>query len=68
MKVYLNKVTKFVNDYHRGRYPGQRLGQAFVNEFLTDIRGEETQELFYTNDKKATSIIFENFTTLDEEN
>ena len=66
MKIYLNKVSNFMVQYHKGAFPSQRLGQAFVNEFLEPIRGEETQELFYSDDNKATKIIYEKFTGLDE--
>lgn len=46
------ETTGFLEDFDVGKFPHQRMGQAFVNRFL---RGSDaiTKSLFYIEDEKA---------------
>jgi hypothetical protein len=51
-------VIQFINEYHSGRWPNLRFGQAFVNEFLPDDNSPLAQDLFYSeNDQQALETI-----------
>lgn len=45
--VKLSDYESFVIKWHLGLFPGQRLGQAFMNEFLPD---QADSEVFYEED------------------
>ena len=51
------ELLEFEKDYYDGKYPNQRLGQAFCNKFnITN------QEIFYEeNDKTARFLIWQEF-------
>lgn len=49
----------FMENYNRGQYHHERLGQAFVNEFLVD---HPDPELFFEEDlSRAEAIITERY-------
>ena len=64
MKVPASKFKVFWQDFFKnGKYPNQRLGQAFVNHFFGT--GGGYQELFYEKDvHKAESYIWNNLIDL----
>lgn len=49
-KIHITAYCAFVRCYDRGYFPGQRFGQAFVNQFYPES-GEETSVLFYTEER-----------------
>lgn len=49
----------FMENYNRGLYHNERLGQAFVNEFMVD---RNDPDLFYEEDRrKAAAVIAERY-------
>ena len=54
-KVAFDDLRSFMWSYARGQYGPERLGQAFVNEFLVD---RQDPDLFYEEDNhKAYQMI-----------
>jgi len=51
-KITSEQYSKFITDYFNEKYPNQRLGQAFINEFAP--MGYTNAKLFYSNDKTYT--------------
>jgi len=67
-KLSYTEVKNFENRYYAGKYPNQRLGQAFYNEFLDDV-ADEVANLFYVGDEKeAKKIIWANYWNGEAEN
>lgn len=55
MKINSANVNNFLTQYHQGKYPHQRIGQAFCNAF-----GVTNPRLFYVYDENvACSIIWD---------
>lgn len=55
-------VQKFLQDYNAGKFPGQRLGQAFVNKFGHDRCANHHGAgpcLFYMDDARAVKAVWE---------
>lgn len=54
-KLKTHQVVKFINEYYKGKYGSQRLGQAFMNRFK--FAGDSF--LFYqTKDSVSQSHIY----------
>ena len=54
-KVSIEDLRSFMGSYAKGQYGPERLGQAFVNEFLVD---RQDPDLFYEEDNhKAYQMI-----------
>lgn len=59
MKLPAHEIVSFYMRWRKGAFPHQRVGQAFVNEFLRD--GQPHAELFYEpSDAESLRFIWEN--------
>ena len=57
--IPFNQYQAFKTDYYNGKYPHQRLGQAFLNHFFPYVTDPK---LFYTeNESEAEKLIFKSY-------
>lgn len=57
--IAVNKqdIQNFMKAYKNGAYPGQRLGQAFVNKFPDVCDHDKSRCLFYAPDDEARNFL-----------
>lgn len=61
MKLSAHEIVNFYMRWRKGAFPHQRLGQAFVNEFLKEADPMDTGRLFYkSNNTDSLRYIWEN--------
>ena len=62
MKLTYDTIRAFLTDWGNGKFPSQRMGQAFVNTFNIECDHSTHDKgacLFYeTNNKKAATAIW----------
>lgn len=72
-QVYMGEFQDFLADFYNDHYPHQRMGQAFINQFMPAYDVPEPEDLrlmnklFYIDDERAMKMIVDHFITWEDE-